>query len=254
MGLKDEKRWLEALFARGELMVGRRERFQRVYDLSERVLARMGVAPSTAVPDEELIADQLILASVKALGICQARWIADYYRSGRKHKDADLARLVASKDLLEVEVQGWSAIGYVHAQHGALLQQAAAGKLRATHTTLLSPFDPVVWDRARASAMFGFDYTIECYVPAAKRRYGYFVLPILHRGKLVGRLDAKAHRADGLFEVKSIHLEDDIEVDAILIEAIARAIQACAQWHQTPNVAILRSDPRSFAAKLRKAL
>lgn len=253
-GWKDEKRWLEALFTRGELMIARRERFQRVYDLSERVTARMELDRRATKLNDDEIPRTLILDSVKALGIAQARWIADYYRTRRKHRDADLAGLLDSGDLIQVEVHGWENPGYVHRDNAGILQQALAGKLRATHTTLLSPFDPVVWDRSRASAMFGFDYTIECYVPETKRRFGYFVLPILHRGKLVGRLDAKAHRADGLFEVKSVHLEADIEADAKLIESVARAIQVCAQWHQTPKVVIRCSDPRSFAAELRKAL
>jgi uncharacterized protein YcaQ len=79
----------------------------------------------------------------------------------------------------------------VHRSLDALLPAAAADTLRSTVTTLLSPFDPVVWDRRRASTLFGFDYTIECYTPAHKRRYGYFCLPVLHRGRLIGRVDAK---------------------------------------------------------------
>jgi uncharacterized protein len=253
-GWKDEKRWLEALFSRGELMVARRERFQRVYDLSERVMARMDVELPAIFPDEAEVSRSLLLQSVKALGISQARWIADYYRTRPRHRDADLDRLVDAGDLIRVNVRSWENPGYVHRDHADLLQQAAAGKLRATHTTLLSPFDPVVWDRERASAMFGFDYRIECYVPEPKRRFGYFVLPILHRGAIVGRLDAKAHRSGQTFEVKSIHLEPGIEGGAKLIEAVAQAIQACANWHETPKVTIRQSNPRPLAAQLRRAL
>jgi hypothetical protein len=83
-------------------------------------------------------------------------------------------------------------------------------KLKSTHTAALSPFDPVVWDRKRASELFGFDYRIECYTPAAKRRFGYFVLPLLNRGRLVGRMDAKAHRSQGVFEIKNLYLEPGI--------------------------------------------
>lgn len=252
-GWKDEKRWLEALFARGELMVSHRERFQRVYDLSERVIARLRkVAPETAPPAD--LQSALILRAVKALGIAQARWIADYHRTRPRHADRDLDPLVASGDLIRVDVQGWDAPGYVHRDHAELLQRAASGALRATHTTLLSPFDPVVWDRARARAMFGFDYTFECYLPEAKRRYGYFVLPILDRGRLVGRLDAKAHRGEGLFEIRRIHLEPDIKADARRLQALATAIQDCANWHETPEVVVKRSDPRKFAADLRRVL
>ncbi len=253
-GWKDEKRWLEALFARGELMVSRRERFQRVYDLSHRVIERMGVKPDMETICTHDIERRLILDSVKALGITQARWIADYYRTKPRHKDADLDGLVEAGELLRIKVGGWDHPGYVHREHGGLVQLAIEGRLRATHTTVLSPFDPLVWDRARASAMFGFDYTIECYVPEAKRRYGYFVLPILHRGALIGRLDAKAQRKEGIFEIRSIHLEAGIKPDERMIEAIAKAIQACADWHETPDVNVLRSEPRSFASMLRRAL
>ena len=253
-GWKDEKRWLEALFARGELMVARRERFQRVYDLSERVMARMGVEFAPDNVDEVETSRTLLLNSIRAQGITQARWIADYYRTRPRLKDADLDGLVDSGELIRVEVRGWQNPAYVHREHDGLLQSALAGKLRATHTTLLSPFDPVVWDRERASVMFGFDYRIECYVPEPKRRYGYFVLPILHRGALVGRLDAKAHRNEGSFEIKSLHLESGIEPDDALVAAVAQAIQRCAEWHGTPNVVVRRSDPRSFAGQLRSAL
>jgi len=118
----------------------------------------------------------------------------------------------------------------------------------------LSPFDPVVWDRARASAMFDFDYTLECYTPGPKRRYGYFVLPILRRGRLIGRLDAKAHRSEGVFEIKALYLESGVDIDHALITDVAHATQASADWHGTPRVIVRRCDPPSFAKALRKAL
>lgn len=252
-GWKDEKRWLEALFALGELMIARRENFQRVYDLTERVVERLGLQAFEPLNAAE-IRRQHVLRAVRALGVTQARWIADYFRSGRKHTDADLQPYVDAGELERVAVNGWDACGYVHRDHAGLLARARRGGLRATHTTLLSPFDPVVWDRARASAMFGFDYTLECYTPAPKRRYGYFVLPILRRGRLVGRLDAKAHRADGTFEVKKIFLEPAVKLDDALVADIAGAIQASADWHEAPRVVIRRSDPKVLAGSLREAL
>jgi uncharacterized protein YcaQ len=142
----------------------------------------------------------------------------------------------------------------VHRDNDELLQLARSNRLRATHTTLLSPFDPVVWDRERATAMFSFDYRIECYTPAPKRKYGYFVLPILHRGRLVGRLDAKAHRSDGVFEVKALFLEEGVDPTPVLAAAIAQAIRRCAAWHATPEVKVLHCDPKAFRAVLREAL
>lgn len=252
-GWKDEKRWLEALFALGELMIARRENFQRVYDLTDRVVERLGLQAVEPMNAAE-IRRQHVLRAVRALGIAQARWIADYFRSGRKPADADLQPCVDAGELTRVTVNGWDACAYVHRDHAELLDRARRGRLRATHTTLLSPFDPVVWDRARASAMFGFDYTLECYTPAPKRRYGYFVLPILRRGRLVGRLDAKAHRADGTFEVKKVFLEPAVKIDESLVADIATAIQACANWHETARVVVRRSDPGGLAKPLRQVL
>lgn len=251
---KPEKRWLEALFTLGELMVQRRERFQRIYDLSERVLARLDPPFAPCTLDADALRRQFILASVKALGVAQARWIADYYRLKPAVTRSELAPLVASGDLIELMVRGWDEPAYTHREHADALARAKAGRLRATHTALLSPFDPLVWDRARVLAMFGFDYRIECYVPQPKRRYGYYVLPILHRGALVGRLDAKAHRAEGVFEIKALYLEPGVEPTPRLIEEVALAITRTAQWHATPRVRLLRCRPAALAPRLRVAL
>ncbi len=252
---KPEKRWLEAWFALGELMVTRRERFQRVYDLAERVLAKLD-PPWTGTPlsrSHEDLRQRFILDSVRALGVTQARWIADYYRLKPAVTDRELAPLVASGALLQVNVADWAVPAYVHPDHAELLAHAAQGKLRATHTTLLSPFDPVVWDRTRVQALFGFEYTIECYVPASKRRYGYYVLPILHRGRLIGRLDAKAHRREGVFEIKALFLEPGVVPGDRLLQELAHAALACARWHGTPTLRLGRSRPAGIAAGLRAA-
>lgn len=250
---KPEKRWLEAWFSLGELMVIRRERFQRIYDVAARVLGGLDppFAENTQAP--AAIRERFILDSVRALGVTQARWIADYYRLKPTVRATELEPLLASGQLLEVQVRGWLAPGYVHRDHAALLDQAIAGRLRATHTALLSPFDPVVWDRARALAMFGFEYTIECYTPASKRRYGYYVLPILHRGALVGRLDAKAHRAEGVFEIKALYLEPGVQVTPRLVRELAAAIRHTAAWHETPTPRLVRGEPASLASALRTA-
>jgi hypothetical protein len=248
-----QKRWLEAAFVHGELMIARRENFHRVYDLAGRVLAKAKVEAPPPLAGAD-IRHRFVLDAVRALGVTQARWIADYFRTGKKYKDADLQVFDDAGELIRVDVRGWNAPGYVHVEHAALLARARRVALRATHTTLLSPFDPVVWDRERASALFGFDYRIECYLPAHKRQFGYFVLPILHRGQLIGRLDAKAHRDAGMFEIKSIHLEPETSPDGDMIADVARAIHECAKWHGTPRVVVRKSDPPRFAKALRRAI
>ena len=251
---KPEKRWLEAWFASGELMVTRRERFQRVYDLAERVLAKLDPPFDASLLGRSTVElrRHFILDSVRALGITQARWIADYFRLKPAVDEQELAPLLAAGDLLRVPVAGWDSAAYVHRDHAALLDSACAGRLRATHTALLSPFDPLIWDRARVRAMFDFDYTIECYVPAARRRYGYYVLPVLHRGRLIGRLDAKAHRSDGLFEVKALYFEEGVTPTDRMLAEVAEAIAAMAAWHGAPDVRLERCRPAALAPALRK--
>ncbi len=255
-GWKDEKRWLEALFASGELMVTRRDKFQRVYDLAERVAPQLLQSGSEADAAHSIaqVSTGFTEKSVAALGLTQARWIHDYYRSKPRLKDSDLDALVAQDRLLRVAVEGWRAPAYVHSSQAALLKKARANKLEATHTTLLSPFDPIVWDRERALTLFDFDYRLECYTPEAKRVHGYFVLPILCRGELIGRLDAKAHRAEGVFEVKALHTQPACSWTDVQVQDVAQAIQRCANWHGTPLVKISRTQPAKMATALRRAL
>jgi uncharacterized protein YcaQ len=251
-GWKDEKRWLEALFASGELMVARREKFQRVYDLAERVAPQLAATDNTHTISP--VRQSFLEKSVAALGITQARWIHDYHRSKPRLKDVDLAALVEQGVLLRLAVTGWNQPAYVHASQAALLKKALANKLEATHSALLSPFDPIVWDRERALAMFDFDYRLECYTPEDKRIHGYFVLPILCRGELIGRLDAKAHRAQGVFEVKALHAQAGAAwTDAQTLD-VAQAIQRCANWHATPEVTIGATRPAKLAVALKRAL
>ena len=184
-GWKDEKLWLEALFASGELMVARRDNFQRVYDLAHRVIPGLH---DLALPAADDVHATFITQAIAALGVTQARWVHDYFRIKPRLKDADLDALVASGQVVRVRVEGWKTPGYVHADHTKALARAAGAGLVATYTTLLSPFDPLVWDRERAAAMFDFDYRIECYTPQERRVHGYFVLPVLDRGRLAARL------------------------------------------------------------------
>ncbi len=254
-GWKDEKRWLEALFASGELMVARRDNFHRVYDLSQRVAPQLLAQEAAGqAPDPQAVHGQFIERAVAALGITQARWVHDYFRIKPRLKDADLDVLVAAGTLLRVSVEGWDVPGYVHRSQQALLKKAVRGALQAQHTTLLSPFDPVVWDRERATGLFGFDYRLECYTPEPKRVYGYFVLPILCRGELIGRLDAKAHRAEGVFEVKALYAQPGCKWSEEQVQDVAQAIRQCAAWHDTPQVRISATRPAGLRVALTRTI
>jgi len=244
---KTEKRALEMLFTAGELMIARRVNFQRVYDLRERVLPSWHDGQLPPVEDARR---ELALRAVRALGVTTARWVADYFRTEKRQTLETVSALAREGALLTVEVEGWDEPALFHPENRKLVKEAARGGLAPELTTLLSPFDPLVWDRARARAAFGFDYRLECYTPAPKRRYGYFTLPILRRGALVGRLDAKAHRKEGLFEVKSLHLEPRVAAGDRLVKDVAAAIRECADWHRTPEVVVRQSEPKDVSVRI----
>ncbi len=247
---KHEKLVLEGLFADGTVMVVRREKFQRVYGLREMVLPDWDDAHAST-PDE---ADDFRVAkSIEALGVATGRWIADYYRMPVARASKALARLLESGLIQRTEIDGLGP-AYIHESRSTLARRSAKGNLAPRRTVLLSPFDPVVWHRLRAQELFDFEYRIECYTPADKRVYGYFTLPILHRGGLVGRLDPKAHRASGVFEVKALHIEPGFEPDERFIRELAETLTGFAAWHGTPRVEISNTNPGDLRDPLIRAL
>jgi hypothetical protein len=246
---KPEKRSLEVLFTAGQLMIARRHNFQRIYDLAERV--HPGWRDQHMPPLDE-VRRTFVLHAVRALGLARAGWIPDYHRTRRPHPDPEA---LADAGLLQrVRVEGWDEPVYIHPDHAELARRAADGALKPSLTTLLSPFDPIVWDRRRALELFGFEYRLECYTPAEKRQYGYFTLPILRRGALVGRVDAKAHRKAGEFELRSIVLEPGVRPSERLAADVGAALRRCARWHGCPQVRITHAAPERFGTMLGAAL
>lgn len=236
-GWKPEKRWLEACFLLGQLMVARRERFQRVYDLPERVLRSAELrAGWQAPPSADQMRSAFIERGLMALGIARPEWLADYFRLDGKVSAAELRERLPADTLIEARISGLDGPFFVHASQRDKLDLATRGLLRSNRCVPLSPFDPLVWDRKRAVELFGFDYRLECYLPAAKRRHGYFVLPLLQAGELIGRLDAKAHRREGVFEIRQLHLEQDRAPQPRQLTQVAHALCAIARWHRTPRL------------------
>jgi uncharacterized protein YcaQ len=233
---KPEKRALEVLFTMGELMVSKRHNFQRVYDLRERVYPTW--KDKRDLPNPLASQQAQVLDAIRALGIAKSSWVADYFRMGKLPKEISPETLAKQGLLITTEVKEWAEPLYIHPDNALLLQQAKDGILKSTSTRILSPFDPVVWDRKRALELFDFDYKLECYTPAAKRRYGYFTQPILRRGALIGRMDTKAHRKEAIFEIKALHLEPEIRFSQSLLKDLFKAITQFAQWHNTPNISL----------------
>jgi uncharacterized protein YcaQ len=244
---KDEKTVLEGLWMRGDLMIAKRHNFQRIYDLRERILPDWEDART---PSLEAVHETFVLNTVKALSVTKAAWIADYFRMYKKEAQSVIEKLTNSGQLQTVQIEGWDVPGYFHPDQQDALEAAANGQIPVSKTTLLSPFDPIVWDRARAQELFNFTYQIECYTPAPKRKYGYFTLPILYNNALIGRLDPKAHRKEGIFEVKALHLEPGVIVDDALVAAVKSTLQACAAWHKTPKVIVRDATEPGLAKRL----
>lgn len=247
---KHEKLILEGLFADGRVMIVRRDNFQRVYGLREMVLPEWEEHHAASLDETD---DFMVAKTIEALGVATNRWIADYYRMPVVRATAALKRLIETGAVLETAIDGLGK-AYLHESNVARARKAARGRLEPQRTVLLSPFDPIVWHRLRASELFGFDYLIECYTPAEKRIYGYFTLPILHRGELVGRLDPKAHRASGVFEVKGLHLEPGFQMDSRFVSELAETLTGFAAWHGTPEVQITRTNPAELRSELVTAL
>lgn len=232
---KAEKSALEQLFDLGEVMIARREKFQRVYDLTDRL--HPGIKERPAFNAEE-VRKVFAERTVKSLGVAFPQWIADYYRIRKSAMDHLLGEMVDREVIVPVKVAGFEISGYIHAASLPILEEIASGRIAPTTTHILSPFDPLVWDRARLNGLFGMDFRVECYTVAEKRKYGYWLLPILHRDEMIGRMDVKANRQRKVFEVKGLFLEEGITATDDMLDGLSKTLTDCAAWHQTPQVEI----------------
>ncbi len=215
----ETKKVLEYLFAAGEVAVaGRTASFERLYDVPERVLPREVL--DLPVPTAEEAHRELVRRAARSLGVSDLRSLADYFRMPREQVGAAVRDLVEEGELQPARVDGCSREWYLH--------RDARLPRRISAATLLSPFDPVVWERRRTERLFGFRYRIEIYVPAARRVHGYYVLPFLLDDRLVARVDLKADRARSTLLVQSAHAEPDVPPDTA--ERLAASLDDLAGW------------------------
>jgi len=221
---------LEYLFLTGQLMSrGRGSDFARIYDTPERVLPQRVF--DAATPSERDARKQLLVRSAIAQGVATASDLADYYRQKPAAVKPLIAELVEEGELRAVAVDGWTEKAFVH-RDAKLPKQLHA-------TALLSPFDSLVWCRPRNERLFNFHYRIEIYTPKEKRKFGYYVLPFMMDGEMVGRVDLKADRANSKLLVLSVHTEKGVKRSSIN-DVLNTELRAMASWLQLDRVQIGR--------------
>lgn len=229
-GWNDTKRAVEHLFWTGELAVqNRRPSFERVYDLAQRVIPA-GIYGLPEPPLEE--AQRALMAiAANAFGVATERDLRDYFRLAPTESKERVAELMEAGELQPIRVEGWKEPAY--------LAKGATTPRRVECSALLSPFDSLVWNRARMLRLFDFQYRIEIYTPAHKRVHGYYVLPYLLGEQLVARVDLKADRKPGVLRVLGLHLEPKVERRSVM-PSLREDLQRLCTWLGLERVAFKR--------------
>ena len=226
-GWSREKAAMEWLFAAGLVSVSGRRSFERLYDLSEKVLpAEIYNQPELSAPEAQR---HLTLLAARALGVATEKDLRDYYRLPPAASKAAVATLLAEGELREVKVESWAQAAYI--------VKGLKPPKKISASALISPFDSLIWERDRTERLFNFRYRLEFYTPPAKRIYGYHVLPFLHGDRLVGRVDLKAERGENFLRVISVFSEEE-NLSEPALEALAQNLISLAEWLELAEVRV----------------
>ncbi len=244
-GWSDVKQALEFMFMYGEVVSGGRESFSRLYALPEQVLPKRIREKEV---DPIAARKQLLVRAAAAHGVGTVKDLADYYRMNGVFSKTLIKELVEEKKLIEVDIEGYSEKAY--AAKGANFDVTD----EATRTTLLSPFDPLVWFRPRSEKLWDFHYRIEIYTPEPKRIFGYYTLPLLWNDRIAGRIDLKNDRQSKTLLVQSAWHEDDISAKQLpaLAKDLAAHLRDVAKWQGCETIEAKQKG--NLAAALSKTL
>lgn len=232
---------LDWLFRIGELGIRRRGNFEKHFSPLADIVGE--AVASTVTPSAAEALRDLTIQAVRSLGVGTATDVADYFRLPIREVRATLAELVEEGVVLEATVPGW--------KHPAFADPAGRAPRKIEGATVLSPFDPVVWKRDRAERIFDFHYKIEIYVPEAKRKWGYYVLPVMVDGEIVARLDVKTDREHEVLRVKAAHAEPGHRTPATA-GRVANAVRDLAQLVEVDSIDV--SKKGDLASLLHRAL
>jgi uncharacterized protein YcaQ len=244
---KPAKKALEQLYMEGELMVSDRKGFQKTYDLTERVLP---AHVNSQMPSKEELAAHILEQQLRCHGFASLKGLTYLRRNTelRKAVKTLVNERLGQRTLEQIQVSS----GEVFILETDALERPLP-QLR-NRILILSPFDNSVIQRDRLKALFQYDYQLECYVPAAKRQYGYFSLPLLFRDKFIGRMDCKAHRKINLLEIKSLHLEQHNFDEELVITAFVDAITHFCNFQKCDSLSLTNAHPKQLTQRLHSAL
>lgn len=270
-GVKESRRALDVLWTNGDIMVHSRRAGQKVYDTRERALVEAfgeSAPRDDALPSAEERLEHFARRTVRALGVVTPAWLWDYFRlreydmlahphakgSGRNARAVGMLEAMArAGHVVPATIEGIDEPAWVAVESLTALERLRAGAT-PERTTLLSPFDSLIWHRARAQTLFKYEVCFEAYVLPEKRRYGYYCLAILHRGQLVGRLDPKMDRKERRLIARALYLEPGVALAADLLDGIASALRDLAAFLGATAISVERTEPAAALKGLRKRL